>query len=99
MRHLQKNIGVEGHGGHEVDDVDGRLQELALVRTDNETDADLQREPNVADKFDVEEGIVRLCRPVNKKTIRQKNILGVDRAGLSRVRNLDFSLWILGNEE
>lgn len=48
VANLQENVGVEREGSDQVDDVDGRPGEDALVGTNDETDGKLQREPDVA---------------------------------------------------
>jgi len=51
----QQKVEVEGDGGDEVDDVDGRTKESDEVRTDGEANDQLEREPSVARALDVEE--------------------------------------------
>ncbi len=58
-RDLHDKVKVERESGHEVNDVDGTLDEAALARTHNEANGDLDRKPDVAHDLDVEEGRMR----------------------------------------
>ena len=58
--YLQQYVRVEGECGDQVDDVDRCSDEITFVGADHEADADLQREPDVADEFDEEKGLMRL---------------------------------------
>lgn len=57
---LQDHVHVEAERGNVVDDVDARLDEVALARRGHEPHHDLESEPRVADALDVEEGNVRV---------------------------------------
>jgi len=57
---LQRQVDVEAQRGYVVDDVHGRLDELALVRRRDEPHQYLEREPRVAHALDVEERLVRV---------------------------------------
>ena len=56
----EQEVEVKRERGHDVDDVDGRLEEVELVGGDDEADDDLEGEPGVAGALDVEERVVRL---------------------------------------
>jgi len=58
--YLEQYVRVEGECGDQVDDVDRCSDEITFVGADHEADADLQREPDVADQFDEEKGLMRL---------------------------------------
>ena len=60
IEYLEEYVGVERECGYEIDEVDGRLQELAFVGADDEANGDFQREPYVAAQLHVEECIVRI---------------------------------------
>lgn len=57
---LQDQVDVEAERGDVVDDVDGRLDELAFVGRRDEPHQDLEREPSVAHALDVKERLVRV---------------------------------------
>ena len=59
----QEEVEVEGQRGDEVDYVDRRPHEVALVRADDESYEQLDREPGVAGTFEDEEGSVRFGHP------------------------------------
>ena len=53
-----QKVEIEGQNGDEIDDVDRSADEYELVVTDHESDDQFEREPGVADAFDVEESSV-----------------------------------------
>ena len=52
----QDEIYIKAEGGDVVYDVDGRFDEVALVRARDEADEEFECEPSVAEALDVEEG-------------------------------------------
>ena len=57
---LQQHVAVKAQGGDEVNPVQGRLDEDFDGGSDDETDDQLEREPDVANELDEEEGLVRV---------------------------------------
>ena len=57
---LQQHVAVKAQGGDEVNPVEGRLDEDFDGGSDDETDDQLEREPDVANELDKEEGLVRI---------------------------------------
>ena len=60
LQSSQQEVEVERQGRDDVDDVDGRADEVKFVRRHDEAYDDLEREPRVARALDVEERVVRL---------------------------------------
>lgn len=54
----QGPVGVEGQGGHQIHHVDRVLHEKGPIGAGQQTDQELQGEPEVADQFHVEELVV-----------------------------------------
>ena len=57
---LQQHVAVKAQGGDKVDPVQGRLDEDFDGGGDDEPDDEFEGEPDVADEFDEEEGLVRI---------------------------------------
>ena len=57
----EQEVEIEGERGDEVDDVDRCAEERQLVGADDEANQQLEREPAVAHRLHVEEGVVHDC--------------------------------------
>ena len=57
---LQQHVAVKAQGGDKVNPVQGRLNEDFDGGGDDETNDQLEREPDVANELDEEEGLVRI---------------------------------------
>jgi len=55
----EQKVEIEGQRRYEIYDVDGSAKKRQSARADDETDEQFEGEPAVADRLDVEEGIVR----------------------------------------
>ena len=56
----QNDVHIESESCHQVNDVDGGLEEFHSVGAGEEANEDLDGEPNVAHRLDGSEGLVRL---------------------------------------
>lgn len=73
---LQCQVEKEGKGGGEIDHVDVAKYELQFGRGAQQSNRDFDREPSVADTFDVEEGLVRVCLQFGQRpTIADRSVL------------------------
>jgi len=63
---VEDAVDEERQRRHDVDDVDRAPDEVQPLRADDQPDEDLEREPRVADRLHVEEGLVRLRRLVDE---------------------------------
>lgn len=55
---LEQHVRIEAKGGHEVDPVEGRLEEGGDGGCHDEPDDDLESEPDVTDQLHVEERVM-----------------------------------------
>lgn len=53
----EKDIQIEGHGGHKVNDVEQTPKEVELTRTDDQPDEKLEREPGITYALHVKKGL------------------------------------------
>ena len=56
---LEHHVAVEAERGDKIDPVEGRLEKTTDGGSDGEPNEDLEREPHVANEFDIKEGVVR----------------------------------------
>ena len=77
----QQEVEIERHGGDHVDHVDRRADEVELAVRHHQSDDDLEREPRVAHRLDVEEGAVRLRASLHKRPDLRRVVAAAAAAG------------------
>jgi len=78
----EQEVEVERQGGDEVYDVNRCPNERQLAGTDDEPNEYFERKPGIADAFNVEEGIVRVCASLVEHPRRRKASVRPDSSGI-----------------